>query len=141
MSENKKDAFKEITASMEWKDIEGLISALDDSDYWTDEFYQKSEREAKAHHIRKMMRSFKDEEGFPQFASVEVNLPDGRTSRVYKQLDLFERDDFGQARRYCVGKIRRYKYLYDGYTEREKRRFGSQLVLLYPEAADLQTTV
>ena len=136
MRDSKKDYFKQITASTQWRDIDGLINALDDSDYWDDEFYQKSERDSKAHYVRRMMRSFKDETGFPQFSSVEVQTPSGETSRIYKQTEMFEQADFGQARTYCMGKIRHFKYLYDGYTDRERLRFGSQLTLLYEGTSD-----
>jgi hypothetical protein len=138
MSESKKEVFKQITASQRWLSIQELIDALDGSDFWDEQFYEKSEREAKAHFIRKMMRSFKDETGFPQFASVEVALPDGQISRIYKQLDLFERDDFTQTRAYCKSKIRHFNYLYEGYTKRELQKFGTQ-TLLYPEITDQPT--
>ena len=139
MSDSKKDQFKSITALQQWKDIQGLIDALDDSDYWDDDFYNTVERKAKAHHIRQMMRSYKDEDGFPQFASIETTAADGTPARIYKQVEMFEQSDFQQARSYCAGKIKHFKYLYDGYTEREKQRFGTQLSLVYQETGDRPT--
>jgi hypothetical protein len=74
MKKDKREAFIKATSSSKWQTVDQTVKALDEQGYWDDIEEAKATQEYKRNHVRRMLRSLKDEEGFPVFGSLPRRL-------------------------------------------------------------------
>lgn len=86
--------FADLLAHEKWQTIDQMVDALDDADYWADDFADAALHRMKREHCRRMARSLRRDDGRHVFVHVVETLPTGEKQHVYKQQTLFNVDDY-----------------------------------------------
>lgn len=127
------DLIIEATKDARWGDIDFLVEKCEAAGMFSDEDLDRAAKSYKKDRVRRLVKSLKDENGWPIFASVKVLEISGDEKRVYKQESLFDVDDYNQVVAYHTQQAQHHMQMANGYTERANVRFGNQLNLPYPE--------
>lgn len=130
---NRNDLFLELTKDTRWSTIGDLSAKLDNAKFWTDEQMAAGMESYKRDFIRRAMRSMKDANGWPIFASVVVQESDGSKVRVYKNETLFDVEDYRQTVAYHQRIARHHIKMSNGYAKRCGEHTGNQLPLPFVE--------
>lgn len=123
------DEFEGMFEHRGFQHIDDLIDALDDAGFWKERWLMTAARRAKKAKVRALMRQSKDPSGWPNWASIVVEHPDGTTDRLYQQERLFDVDDYKQVIQYWVSYTEHGRRMAEGYRDRLVKRSGEQLVL------------
>ena len=123
-----RERFEQLTGNADaFLTIDQLVAICDEGAYWTDEFMQTSTRNAKKAHIRRLIKTIKDDDDWPVWASIDSTDEDGNMLRVYKQELLFDVEDYRKVVTYHADRSAYHKQMALGYGTHCKRRFGIQL--------------
>lgn len=121
--------FSDIMSGVnKWASIDELVSICDEQGYWDEAFMEGAVGKAKRSEIRRLTRQLKDEHG-DAWASVEIRNDEGETTRVYKQLALFDVGDFKQAIDYHCDRSSYHHHKAVEYQRRCNDKHGVQLQL------------
>ena len=131
-----KTRFEEIARSTEFAGIDTYVELCDDAGYWTLEFLQNATLDAKKSHVRRMIKTLKNDDGTPVFANIVVTDPDGERQHVYKQEVLFDVTDYIQVVSYHVKGARIAYQTALGYKKRGEERFKTPIFLPDPTTDD-----
>ena len=132
-----KTKFVELMGSADaWASVDQLVAACNEAEIWPEGFLETVEAKAKKAHVRRMVRSLKDEGGWPLWASIETTNERGEPVRIYKQETLFDVGDYRQVVHYHSDRSRHHRTMAIGYAQRCKRRFGRQLMLPFDDEID-----
>lgn len=120
-----------------WKNqqatVKELLALFDESDYWSTEFLDHATEIAKKDHIRRKIKTLKDDNGVSVYASVEVQTESGEKERRYKQEVLFDVEDYRQVAAYHGERANYHRGMERGYAKRCKARFDVQLRLTFDD--------
>jgi len=125
---NRKE-FLDATSSTQWATIDELVKQLDDLGYWDAMFNSRALLDSKKQHVRRLMRSMKDENGVPLFANIVTQDENGDEKRVYKQETLFDMTDYRQTVNYHVATSQHHRQMAIGYRNRAFTRYAVQIPL------------
>lgn len=127
-----KERFIELTSGQDWASIEQYVETLDDHDFWNREFMGQALDMAKKHWVRRMVRTIKDDSGWPIIASIVTHNEAGDEERRYKQEHLFTLNDYIQQVNYHRERGLHHISVANGYVLRANARFNEQLELPFP---------
>ncbi len=128
VAQNDKTRFLDLMGNEDqWGSIDELLAICDEGDFWTTEFLEGAEDTAKKSHLRRLIKSLKDEEGWPIVASLNTTNDEGETVRVYKQELLFDPDDYRQVVAYHGDRANHHGRMARGYAKRCDKRFKTRL--------------
>ncbi len=127
VSATERTRFQAITGNADgWASIDELVDLCDQEGFWEPAFLESATNQAKKSQIRRLMRSLKDDENWPVWASVETTDEDGKTVRRYKQETLFDVEDYRKTVDYWADRARYAGGMAKGYAKRCKKRFNVQ---------------
>lgn len=92
--------FAEIVARIDgWVSTEHIVALCDEGDFWTEEFSRHALLEQKKTRVRNLIASIHTDANGREIEFLNLSQQDesGQDITVYKQLDLFEIDDFVQV--------------------------------------------
>lgn len=124
-----REVFLDATSTTQWATIDEIVSKLDDAGYWDEEFQAGALLDRKKAHVRRQMKSLKDENSWPMFANVVTRDADGNEARVYKQETLFDLNDYRQTVRYHVEAGQHHIRMAIGYRAQAFKRYQVQIPL------------
>lgn len=130
-----RDRAVELLGSLDWFDIETAQTALDQDDFWTDEWLAGAIDRAKRSQIRSLVRSIKDDQGVATFASVTTKNVAGDDVRIYKAERLFDVNDYVTTIDFHASMAKRHQAEANAYRDRGLNRHGDQLRFLLREGA------
>lgn len=134
VTDSDKSTFEAITGNADgWASIDALVDACEQAGFWGADFVQAATVQAKKSHVRKLIKSLKDKEGWPVWASVETTNESGETVRVYKQETLFDIEDYRKVVNYHAGVAQHHVAMARGYARRCKKRFNKQIALPFKD--------
>lgn len=107
-----------LAAKPDWKGIDEVVEACEKASFFDSRFRQEAEGRAKKVHIRRLIATLKDEEGFPLYASITVLGKNGEPQRVYKQEMLFDPEDYKKVVKYHLGLSEHHRNRAAGYVDR-----------------------
>lgn len=123
-----RELFVTVTGDVTWASVDEIVARLDQIDFWSEGFIETSLDERKKAWVRREIKSLKDDENFPLFASITRRDPEtGDEQRLYKQELMFDRDDYAHVVDYHRGREQHHHDMATGYAKRAERRFGVQL--------------
>lgn len=132
------DAFLELTRAETWATIDVLVRRLDEAAFWDKAFLDTAVAEHKKAFVRRQIRQLKDGTGWPLFANVvEVDPISGDETHIYKQEQIFDRDDYVQVVTYHRRRAEHHERMAQGYAERARVRFSMQVPLWIGEVGAL----
>jgi hypothetical protein len=133
-----RERFIELTKSQSWSTTDEYVRLLDSSDFWKSGFVEHALEIAKKDYVRRMVRTIRDENGWPIIASVVTTNDDGEEVRIYKQEYLFNLSDYEQVASYHHERGIYHMHMANGYVIRANERFNQQMHLPFPgkEATD-----
>lgn len=114
-----------------WHTVDAIVKMLDKADFWTNDTVATAEQNFKKSFVRKMIRKIKDDNDWPEWASIEIER-DGQKVRVYKQETLFNLSDYKQVVRYHKARGSYHARMANGYVRRARERLGTQMRLPFP---------
>jgi len=117
----------------QWGTIEDLILHVQKSGPLPEEFVTTAARKQLAAVIRRVIKKRHDVDGLAEFESVERQTSDGETERVYKQIALFDREDFKLAIDYFAATARYHARKANSLTKRCNQQTGSKRQLPFPQ--------
>ena len=123
----------EATKDSRWGDIDFLVEKCESAGVFSDEELERAAESYKKERVRRLVKSIKDENGWPIFASVVAFEADGTEKRVYKQETLFDVEDYRQVVIFHQSRATHHMQMANGYAERSNNRFDDQLKLPFPE--------
>ena len=123
------DEFERLTRHHGFRTIEELLDMLDTAGYWKSAWLMETTQRAKKAKIRSLIRQSRDETGWPTWANIVLQRPDGIEQHVYKQETLFEREDYRQVINYWISYTQQGMAMAEGYRDRMAKRVGEQLTL------------
>lgn len=94
------EAFGRILVGLpDWKSVDSIRRACDEQGFWSEQFIERGLVTAKNDVIRGLVRrvKLKDGEGGHDELVGVIQKINGKKERVYKQLSLFDADDFVQV--------------------------------------------
>lgn len=97
---------KVLTEFSGWGTISDLASFVEPRVVLPEDFRATAAHDRLMRVIRRKIKQRVDADGLSVFESVEKQTADGDTERVYKQLDLFTKDDYGIAITYYSDRTR-----------------------------------
>jgi len=115
-----------------WATIDDLVDHVVASVGIPDEVSQHAVRDSVARTVRQQIKTFKDADGLAQFESIEVESPDGTTVRVYKQLSLFNKDDYRLSIHWYSERGRYYCRKANTLAKRCNKEHRTQMPLPFP---------
>ncbi len=119
-----------MTRDESWVTIDLLKRRLDETGFWSDEFIDAAIDEHKKAYIRREIKCITDTTGWPVFASViTIDSITGEHQRIYKQEEMFDRDDYMQVVSYHQDRAEYHEMMAAGYRERARERHAMQLEL------------
>jgi hypothetical protein len=125
------DAFLKAIGTTSWTSLPGLVAKLDAKRFWEEEWLARSVHTAKTAYARKLIRSLKDEDDYPLFASVETEEAEegaaGAKVRIYKQESLFTVDDYRQTIGYWRGYVAHGQHMLNHYVHQAQAKFPGQI--------------
>lgn len=121
--------FQALTGRHSFQHIDDLVDLLDDSGFWQSDWLTTVSRRAKKAKIRGLIKQGKDDSGWPLWASIIVQPPEGTPYRVYQQELFMDREDYRQVIDYWIGYTQRGMKMAEGYRDRMMKRGGEQLTL------------
>ncbi len=126
---DKPATFEDVMAgAAKWATIDEIRDLCDNAEgFWSQEFIDSAATKSKNAKIRRLIKTLKDETGFPLHASVETTNEDGETIRVYKQELLFDPDDYRQVVTYHSDRASHHGRMARGYAKRSDERFKTEL--------------
>ena len=134
VAQSQRVRFQELMGNADcWASIDELVLACDDAKFWSKDFLDTVEDKAKKSEIRRLIRSIKDGESWPIWASVETITESGETVRQYKQELLFDVEDYRKVVKYHGDRSTHHRTMAVGYAKRCKNRFNRQLPLPFGE--------
>lgn len=116
-----------------WATIDDLVELCESDGYWSNEFQATAALNAKKAHVRRMIRTLRDSDDWPVWASVETTNDKGETVRVYKQETLFDVEDYRQVVSYHVDRTNYSRRMATGYARRCKKRFHKQIPMHFED--------
>lgn len=126
------EAFSDVMRSCDdWERIDDIVRRCDEAEFWTAGFIATATVAAKKAHIRKLIKSQKDETNWPLWASIEVTDATGNISRIYKQECLFDVSDYRQVAAFHADRSHHHRAMAVGYAKRCRKRFNTQLTLQF----------
>lgn len=114
------ERFNEIAAKVQdWMTVDDLVALCDHEEFWSLDFVENALADLKKVAVRRLvrMKRWQDDDGRPieLVSIVQRDVETNKSTRAYKQLALFEVDDFIQViadrrerRDYFDGEIRRF---------------------------------
>lgn len=121
--------FLSVTQTTEWATIDDLVSKLDASNFWDEAFDKEAVTRQKKVYVRHLIKTLKDDSGWPLFASVRTKDAQGQERMIYKQGKLFDPDDYFQVVNYHHSRARYHIYMATGWRKRAKERLAMQIPL------------
>lgn len=123
------ELFLEATKDSRFGDIDFLVEKCEAAGIFSDEELDHAAESYKKDRVRRLMKSIKDDNGWPLFASVVVTEASGEEKRVYKQELMFDIDDYIQVSSYHKDRSHYHMKMANGYTQRGNTRFCEQYPL------------
>lgn len=139
MARMSRDEFIAATGTDQWATIDDLVKKLDAAGYWDDAFNTSAIDQKKKAHVRRRIRGLKDDEDWPLYANVTITLEDGTEQHVYKQEELFNRDDYFQVFSFHKERAGHHIGMAIGYQKRANKRLNMNIQLPLDWAATSET--
>jgi hypothetical protein len=124
------EQFLALTGQRAFQQIDDLVDLLDEAHYWKPEWLSTTSRRAKKAKIRALIKQAKDPSGWPLWASIMVQPPQGTPYRVYQQELFMDRDDYRQVITYHVAMAQHHMGRAEGYRDHDQKRFGGEQLSL-----------
>lgn len=112
-----------------WATVDDIVKVLDKADYWSRDFKNKALERSKKVEVRRLMRANRGEDGLPVFPSVTELDAEGKLVRRYKQIALFNLDDFKKVIHYHLEQSDHHKDIAKVYANRCEKQLNYQLDL------------
>jgi hypothetical protein len=129
------ELFDQATANVDWVDIDQLIDRLDS----VPEFWGKAlkttnmQRSWQKQFARRYIKSRKDEDGNPVFASIVRQDANGVKTRAYKPERLFDIEDYRQTTGYNVKMMHHFMQMAAYYSNRCDEKHGKIIPLPFKQ--------
>lgn len=124
----KLEQFCAIIDGLQEATLDAIIDRLDAADYFDDDFFATVIDSGKRTMTRGYLKRIKGPDGRPLWYSVLAASAQD-TRRRYKQLELFDLEDFRQAIDYAVTRAQYWQGQAETLREALSKRYGEQLTL------------
>lgn len=122
------EQFIRLTQSEAWATIDVLLRRLDEASFWDEAFLEAAKDAHKKSYIRRQIKQLKDAEGWPIFANVvQLDPISGDELHIYKQEQIFDRDDYMQVVSYHRDRASYHQQMAAGYELRAQKRYAMQI--------------
>jgi hypothetical protein len=128
----RQERFGELVRQIPEADGNQILDHLDHADFWDAAWVRAGTGKAKAAFVRRCMEHLKDCRGDRVFASILKKDPATKRVRwVFKQLDLFNREEFRQVIQSYGRRARHYHRRVQSLIGLARERFGQQREFAY----------
>lgn len=136
--ESVRDLFLKATESAKWGTIDELISAIDEvPEIWARVASSDITTSWKKAQARRLIKTLKNDDGEPLYASIVQTDENGNEIRVYKQETLFDINDYMQAATYHGKMVIHHAKEASRYSKGYQQKTGKQFHLPFDESAIL----
>ena len=131
--------FTDLTSDVKWATIDEIRQTLDaNGDFWAQALTMDSDKTVKNLIIRRLMKSIKNEEGQPIYASIQTeDKATGEVVRVYKQETLFDIEDYVQTAEFHSARVVHHAKMASYYAKGYQEVTGKQLPLPFDSTSIL----
>lgn len=107
-----------LDGANEWLEFDDVVRKMDEAGLFPQELASSAVASGKRIYVRRALARMKDKVGFPLYPSVRITDADGKKKRVYKQLSLFEIDDYKAVVNTHVDLSNHHRRMAEGYADR-----------------------
>lgn len=121
------DVIHEAMKMQSFMPIDAMVKAVRDCDDLDPTEWDAVTEPALALYLRRVMRSKKGEDGFPEYGNVSIEDEEGKKTQGYKQEKLFDVDDYKQVAGYHFDAMHFHFTKGLIWRKRLKERYGIQM--------------